>query len=220
MGSAVFEAQYQQQPLPAEGNLIKKDWLRYGDAPSLSTGRVTLSFDTATKENTEADFSACTVWLEAEGKHHLINVWREKVDFPRLRRKVLDMIDSYRSKAILIEDAGSGSALIQELQRMSVPAIARKARDPKAVRLSSASHYVEAGLMWLPKDAPWLAKLVAELLGFPAARYDDQVDSLSQYFNWIRERPREFFEYHPLYDGAGVDHDSIAGKLAMLRRFG
>lgn len=214
MGSAAFEAQYQQQPLPAEGNLIKKDWLRHCDPPPLNTGRVTLSFDTAMKESTEADFSACIVWLEAEGKHHLIDVWREKVDFPRLRRKVLSLIDQYRPKAILIEDAGSGSALIQELQHTSVPAIGRKARDPKAVRLSPVSNYVEAGLMWLPKDAPWLAVFVAELLGFPAVRHDDQVDSLSQYFNWIRERTIDIFECDWLLDDTGVNHDLIASKLA------
>jgi hypothetical protein len=116
MGSAAFEAQYQQQPLPAEGNMIQRAWLRYCDPPLLDTGRVTISLDTATKENTENDYSACTVWLEADKKHHLIHVWRDKVNFPTLRRKVLDMIDVFRPTAILIEDAGSGSALIQDLR--------------------------------------------------------------------------------------------------------
>jgi hypothetical protein len=27
-----FSAQYQQNPLPAEGNVIKREWLRYYDA--------------------------------------------------------------------------------------------------------------------------------------------------------------------------------------------
>jgi predicted phage terminase large subunit-like protein len=188
MGSAAFEAQYQQEPLPAEGNLIERQWLRYCDPPPRDTGRVTLSLDTATKENTENDYSACTVWLEADHKHHLIHVWRAKVNFPTLRRKILDMIDLFHPRAILIEDAGSGSALIQDLLALGVPAIGRKAKDPKVVRLCSASGYIATGHMWLPKDEPWLPELEAELLGFPGTRYDDQVDSLSQYFNWVRER--------------------------------
>ena len=169
MGSAAFGAQYDQQPMPAEGNLIKNGWLRYCDQPPLNTGRVVLSLDTATKESTEADFSACTVWLEAEGKHHLVQVWREKVDFPKLRRKVLDMIDFYRPAAILIEDAGSGSALIQELQRVGVPAIACKAKDAKEVRVSTASPSLEAGLMWLPKDARGSLCLWPSCSGFHGA---------------------------------------------------
>ena len=69
--------------------------------------------------------------------------------------------------------------------------------------------------MWLPKDAAWLAEFEAELLGFPGARHDDLVDSLSQYFNWVRERPRAFFEYHPMHDEPGmIDHDSIASRWA------
>jgi predicted phage terminase large subunit-like protein len=37
----------------------------------------------------------------------------------------------------------------------------------------------------LPKDAPWLAEFVSELLSFPG-RHDDQVDALSQGLAWNR----------------------------------
>ena len=43
MGSIAYEAQYQQQPLPAEGNMIKRGWLRYTDAPPREGGRVALT---------------------------------------------------------------------------------------------------------------------------------------------------------------------------------
>jgi len=33
--------------------------------------------------------------------------------------------------------------------------------------------------VYLPSNAPWLADLMAELLSFPAAKHDDQVDVLS-----------------------------------------
>jgi len=77
------------------------------------------------------------------------------------------------------------------LQDEGVPAVARKAKDPKPARLSSVS---TSGLMWLPKDAPWLGDFEAELLGFPGVRHDDQVDSLSQYFGWVRDRPKAIFD--------------------------
>jgi predicted phage terminase large subunit-like protein len=37
-----------------------------------------------------------------------------------------------------------------------------------------------AGCVCLREDAPWVGELVAELLGFPGVRHDDQVDSVSQ----------------------------------------
>jgi predicted phage terminase large subunit-like protein len=218
MGSAAYEAQYQQQPLPADGNMIKRQWLRYTDTPpAREAGRVALSLDTATKEGTENDYSACTVWLEADGKHHLLHVWRDRVDFPTLLRKVLQLVEVFRADAVLIEDAGSGSALVQVLHGQGVPAVARKAKDPKAVRLSSVSTYLESGLMWLPRDAPWLAEFESELLGFPGARHDDQVDTLSQYFSWVRERPKDTFIVDWMRDEDSVDHELITARFAGCR---
>ena len=218
MGSAAYEAQYQQQPLPADGNMIKREWLRYTDTPPpREAGQVALSLDSAVKEGTANDYSACTVWLEVDGRHHLLHVWRDKVDFPTLLRKMLDLFSVFRAEAVLIEDAGSGSVLVQVLQKEGVPAVARKAKDPKPVRLSSVSTYLESGLMWLPKDAPWLAEFEAELLGFPGARHDDQVDSLSQYFGWVRERPTNTFECDWMRDEDWVDHDLIAARFARGR---
>ena len=103
------------------------------------------------------------------------------------------------------------------LKDEGVPAVARKAKDPKPARLSSVSTYLESGLMWLPKDAPWLAEFEAELLGFPGTRHDDQVDSLSQYFGWVHDRPKAIFECDWMGDEDRVDHDLIAERLARFR---
>ena len=49
--------------------------------------------------------------------------------------------------------------------------------------MSVASAKIEAGQVFLPKEAPWLATLEEELLSFPHGRHDDQVDSVSQALN-------------------------------------
>jgi len=41
----------------------------------------------------------------------------------------------------------------------------------------------------LPENAPWLAIYLTELLGFPNAPHDDQVDSTSQALNWLTGTP-------------------------------
>lgn len=218
MGTIAYAAQYQQEPAPADGAMIKRDWLRYGSAPLRTEGNLTLSLDTAVKDNPSNDYSVCTIWLETNNGHHLIDVWREKVDFPSLLHGIDLLVTRHSPDNFLIEDAGSGSSLLQVLRAKGVPVVACKARDSKIVRLSAVSQYLESGLVWLPKDAPWLAAFEAELLGFPGARYDDQVDSLSQYLAWVRGRPVSCF----ICDWgdavvAPIAHDILAERLASHR---
>ena len=82
--------------------------------------------------------------------------------------------------AVLIEDAGTGTALIPELKREGIAAVGIRAEHDKIARMSIHSAKFEAGLVALPQQAPWLADLEAELFSFPGGRNDDQVDSISQ----------------------------------------
>lgn len=45
---------------------------------------------------------------------------------------------------------------------------------------------LENGLVMLPQTAPWLADYVKELTGFPGTKYDDQVDSTTQFLDYAR----------------------------------
>jgi predicted phage terminase large subunit-like protein len=50
-----------------------------------------------------------------------------------------------------------------------------------------ATGRLAGGVVHFREDAPWLDELMAELLGFPGVRHDDQVDSISQalaFVNW------------------------------------
>jgi predicted phage terminase large subunit-like protein len=54
--------------------------------------------------------------------------------------------------------------------------------------MSAQSFKIEAGQVVLPKKALWLDELHSEILQSPHGRHDDQVDSLSQFLNWINRR--------------------------------
>ena len=41
----------------------------------------------------------------------------------------------------------------------------------------------------LPSDADWLDDLYKEILQFPNGRHNDQIDSISQFLKWERNRP-------------------------------
>jgi hypothetical protein len=60
--------------------------------------------------------SVATVWL-ARGDHsYLLDLWRERVDYPELRRAVSRLREKYAGAALLVEDKGSGTSLIQDLR--------------------------------------------------------------------------------------------------------
>ncbi|WP_299076674.1 phage terminase large subunit [uncultured Ruegeria sp.] len=192
MGSARFSAQYQQLPVPADGLHVKRPWIkRYSVLPEKTTGdRFVQSWDTASKDGVFSDYSVCVTALLRKRDVYILDVYREKLKFPDLRRKVIELALRWNITALLIEDAASGQQLIQVL-RENLPRglprpIARKPQGDKQTRFSAQSHRIEAGELWLPEVASWLAEFERELLGFPNLKHDDQVDALTQLLGWSR----------------------------------
>jgi hypothetical protein len=90
MGSAKFNTQYLQQPVPKAGNFIKLHWFRTYEAPVKQAGdRIVQSWDPASGIDDHHDFSVCTTWLVTkEKKYYLLDVLRARLVYPELRRKV------------------------------------------------------------------------------------------------------------------------------------
>lgn len=201
IGSVLFAAQYQQQPVPAEGNMIRAEWLRAGDTAQLRAegGQIVQSWDTASKEGLLNDWSVCITALVRRQQVFVLDVWRRKVEFPALRKAAITNAREHGTKVILIEDHASGTQLLQSLrneQPRGVPLpIARKPEQDKRTRLAGVSAMIEAGRLMLPVEAPWLGEFKQELLAFPSSRHDDQVDALSQLLIWVDRQQRfESFE--------------------------
>jgi predicted phage terminase large subunit-like protein len=182
LGSDIFSAQYQQNPVPAGGNMIKREWVqRYDDLPARTSSTYVLqSYDTASKEGGQNDWSVCTTLYVIDGKYYLVDVLRGRFDYPTLKERAKAHARLHRPTKILIEDTGIGIALVQELQNAGLPAIAVKVEQNKQTRMSIQSAKIENGRLFLPRTAPWLENLEAELYAFPGSRHDDQVDAIGQ----------------------------------------
>jgi predicted phage terminase large subunit-like protein len=193
VGSRVFEGQYQQSPVPAEGNLFKASWLRRysGDPRRENFSNVVQSWDTATKVGAGNDYSVCTTWGIQKNTYYLLDVLRGRWEYPDLLRTAKTNAETHQINTVLIEDANSGAALIQSLRQDSqLNVVPIKPKLDKMTRAAQQSAAIEAGRVLLPEQAPWLAELERELLGFPTARHDDQVDSMMQFLGWAAERAR------------------------------
>ena len=182
MGSDTFQAQYQQEPVPPGGNMVKRHWLqRYKHLPERNwLARVIQSWDTASKDGGQNDWSVCTTWLYHEHNYYLIDVVRSRFNYPALKANAIKQARMHKPTKILIEDTGVGTGMITELRHLGLPTIAVQPEGNKLARLSVQSVKFEAGHVFFPTTAPWLAVLEAELFSFPGSRHDDQVDSISQ----------------------------------------
>ncbi len=186
VGSYAFAAQYLQQPLSDSNSLIKKEWLQHYDKVPVFT-RIVQSWDCAFKTGANSDYSVCTTWGLHSGKAYLIDVLKAKLEFPDLKQSVQHMYIQYKPSTILIEDKASGQVLIQELMKQyAIPIIKIRPTLDKTSRFLHSIGMLEAGNVVLPNNATWLASMLDELLQFPNTSHDDQVDSITQFLNWLQ----------------------------------
>lgn len=190
MGSYNFSAQYLQQPVPLEGELVKWGWFRQFDTLPEGQRQIVQSWDVAIKAEQIHDHSVCTTWAIIGRDYYLLNLFRDRLAFPLLRQAAIRLAGHWQANTILIEDVSSGSALIQMLNENSVVRIPRPIgivpKLDKVSRMSAASATIEAGQVHLQAGASWQDDLRSEIAQFPYGAHDDQVDSISQFLNWAR----------------------------------
>jgi len=187
LGSRIFAAQFQQNPTPADGNMIKASWLGRYEASRDPTRfrRVVLSCDPAGKATARNDYTAIVV-CAVEGKSaHILHATRGRWTVMQMREQIISLAAQWNVDLVLIEDTSSGMGLIQLLKEQSrLSIIGRQPHADKETRMARHQGRFEAGRILLPNEAPWLADFEGELLAFPSGRYDDQVDALLQFLDW------------------------------------
>src|SRR5207344_3622750 len=89
------------------------------------------------------DFSVCTTWRMVGPDYYLIDAFRDRLQYPDLRRKIASLAAKHGAQTILIENAGPGMTLLQDLRR-DLPAgmpypIGRKPDGSKVDRMVAQS---------------------------------------------------------------------------------
>jgi predicted phage terminase large subunit-like protein len=190
-----FSAQYQQDPEPPSGNIVKRDWLKFYTAEERPQkfNQIIQSWDTANKETELANFSVCTTWGRLDEQMYLLDVFRRKLEFPALKQAVLDQARLHGAEVVLIEEQASGIQLIQQLRAENFSAVqaAPEQRGDKAMRLRVQTAKIDGGFVKFPRNAAWLEGYLHELLAFPMSKNDDQVDSTVHALAWTTEHPAE-----------------------------
>ena len=199
IGEYNFSSQYQQNPIPEGGAIVKSDWLQYydGEPPSSRYPVILQSWDTANKSNELNDYSVCTTWCRNEERFYLLDVFRKRLNYPDLKRAVIDLKNKYRSGTILIEDKASGTSLIQDLKGDGVSNVIGyepPSGTDKVMRLYAQTALFENGQVFLPRQAHWLNDYRLELMSFPGTKHDDQVDSTTQALAYLNDKESRILE--------------------------
>jgi len=183
-------AQYQQNPTSDSTAIIKRDWWQIWDSDSPPPcDFVLMAWDTAFEKSNRADYSALTTWGVfyqdddtgvAQANIILLNAFRERMEFPRLKQVALEQYNDWEPDSIIIEKKASGAPLIYEMRAMGIPVqefTPTKGND-KITRLNAVADIFASGRVWAP-NTHWAEEVIEEVASFPSGDHDDYVDSTS-----------------------------------------
>ena len=183
-------AQYQQNPTSDASAIIKREWWQIWekeDPPHCEF--ILMAWDTAFEANQRADYSACTTWgvfyaPDDTGRDQaniiLLNAYRDRMEFPRLKQEAIEQYKEWEPDSIIIEKKASGAPLIYEMRAMGIPVqeFTPTRGNDKISRLNAIADIFASGRVWAP-NTHWAEEVIEEVAAFPAGDHDDYVDSTS-----------------------------------------
>ena len=203
-GNRTWNALYQGEPTPDEGNIFKRKWFKYyKELPSIPY--MLISVDATFKDKEDNDFVSIQVWGKRDADYYLIDKIKDHLDFTSTLNAIRQLKKKYnQTSAILIEDKANGSAIIQVLQKEFSGVIPINPEGGKVARANAVSPSIESGNVYLPENAEWLFDYINELTSFPNAEHDDDVDCTTQALNRLRsitahemtEEQKELYEFN------------------------
>ena len=189
--SYIWAGRYQQRPAPLEGGMVKQEWIqRYTVLPA-KPQRIVLSLDSAGKAKEINDPWCWQVWYVKDELYYLAYVLTKRCEYPEGKRLTKNLMAQWQPTHTLIEDKSTGIAMVPELRtdadyrRYNVIAI--EPVGDKITRMSIETGAMEAGRVFFPELASWLAEYESVLFSFPNSAIFDPVDSTSQFLGWVRK---------------------------------
>lgn len=195
-----WQAQYMQQPTSEEGAIVKRSvWMRWEEDHPPPLDFILQTVDTAFEKTQRADFSVIATWgifyMDDEdtglpvANIILLNVLREKCEFPRLKIMIAEEWKEYDADKLIIEKKASGAPLIYELRAAGIPCsefTPTRSTGDKVARLMAVTDLFASHRVWAP-DRPFADCLIEEVASFPNGDNDDQVDVTSMALAFFRQ---------------------------------
>lgn len=207
-----WAALYQQKPQPLGGNVFKESGVQHyapKDLP-LRFDKVINSWDCTFKETDGTDFVVGQAWGKAGANSYLLDQIRARMSFSATVESVIALRQRWpQTSEVLIEDKANGPAVIDVLKAQVPGLIAVEPDGSKLARAHAVTWVWEAKNVWTPypQITPWMRAFLNEILFFPAAANDDQVDAMTQALRRL----------YPLYGRLNISQaaiDKAMGRMA------
>ena len=191
-GSYGWQSQYQQDPQPRHGNMLRVDCLSRVDDIDAAAGDDAIwlwGFDLASSEkernSDDPDYTHGTMLSIQNGngipRIFIKNIMRTRSTAIERNRKIRHSVESsgatrakvesvagYKDTWVILSDTLRGKAVVDKVT----------VKGSLFARAAFLEPIFEAGNVVVPKGAPWLADWEAELRAFPNGRHDDAIASL------------------------------------------
>ena len=224
LGTRDWEALYQQRPTPDGGAIFRKEWLRYyfpKDLPA-KFDKLLISWDMAFKDSEDSDFVVGQVWGKHGACHYLLDQVRGRMGFTATVQAFRELAEKWpRALEKLVEDKANGPAVIDSLKRQITGIIPINPEGSKTARAHAVTPLFEAGNVFIPhpQTCAWAADYEAELLQFPAAAHDDQVDATTQALRRFSTKPGMYISPDILKNSTQKRHvQQMMSRGMMMRR--
>ena len=189
-----YSAQLQQEPIILGGNLIHTaDFVMEEIGAAIRWDSKIITADTALEAGQENDNSVLHCWGRLGTHAYLIDEVAGKWESPELLAMALafyrkhhqpsDNADRVNSPVnrFTVEKKASGHGLIQQLQRLGIPAEGIERTKDKVTRVQEILPYIATHMVHVARNAPWTSAFLSECAAFRAdgkAPHDDRVDTL------------------------------------------
>ena len=182
----VWDALYQQNPLPDEGIEFTREMFRYyGSPPRREDLFVYQAWDFAISEGKEADYTvgAC-IGQDGWDNLYLLDLRRFKMqDGGYIVDEILDFAELWKVDLLGFEDGQIWKSVefqfkkrCDELRRYPAHELLKPLTDKKA-RASPLKGRMQLGKLYFNKNAPFFGDLQREFLTFPQGKHDDVIDA-------------------------------------------
>ncbi|MCP4967380.1 MAG: phage terminase large subunit [bacterium] len=181
VGPRDWESLYQGRPSPAGGGMVKTTWWqRYGSIPGLQDKILTVdpNFGEKTKEG-----SRCAMYVMGirGPDRYIMDARVGRMDFTEMLDAIRHLVSIHPDiTTILIEKKAAGAPAINVLRREFPGVTEFNPTGSKEARVAAITHYFSGGNIFVPDQVNWVGELIHEFAAFPAGRYDDRVDAISQ----------------------------------------
>tara|TARA_Y100000034_G_scaffold127841_1_gene181376 strand:- start:2374 stop:3345 length:972 start_codon:yes stop_codon:yes gene_type:complete len=189
-GNALYTMTFLCDPSAMGGNIFnsaKVGRFNMGNPPEFSYK--IHSWDFASGESADASWTVMEEWSVGPLGYYLTWIERSRRRYGELLPLLYDLRDDRRPNVVLIENRGLGQSVIRDIEvdanLWELRTVDPMGKGDKFTRAVGHTGLLETGRMFVPETAPWVGEFMLELAGFPNARFDDQIDAMSQAFDYL-----------------------------------